>query len=133
MSRIFLSLEVLGENLFLASCNFRCLRALAWEYITSVLYDLSLQGSVVTRPSHLWSNLPLLPSQRTLKIAFRAHLDNPGLYPHFQPPPPAFFFWPHTIAFTSYKDLDMAVFGGIIIHSTTPFVKRSNIKIHFLK
>ena len=94
------------------------------------LENTRLRCSIVT--SGLYSQISLFSLRRTLMTAFRAHLDNPGLYPHH---PPLFFFsfLPYAVAFTSCRDLDTAVFERIIIQCTTPFVKRSNIKIHFLK
>ena len=80
---VFLSLEAPGRScsLLLATSGGYA-HSLAWGYMTSGLY------------SHfralICGQISLFSLRRTLTTAFRAHLDNPGLYP---PHPPLFFFF----------------------------------------
>ena len=62
------------------------------------LENTRLRCSIVT--SGLYSQISLLSLRRTLMTAFRAHLDNPGLYPHH---PPLFFFFIFAICSSIHK------------------------------
>ena len=62
------------------------------------LENTRLRCSIVT--SGLYSQISLLSLRRTLMTAFRAHLDNPGLYPHH---PPLFFFFFFAICSSIHK------------------------------
>jgi len=122
-----LSLEALGENMFLASSSSLWLPAYLglWpHHFRSDLCGHNTFSSFVVKS----------PSASLLERHLRLYLEPTSVIRVYFPISVAlillhmqkFPFLPYAVTYTNCKNLGMPVFGGIIIQAATPFLKRSD-------